>query len=689
MVNDHLNFKKEQIDRLFPFYILINQDLSIDSYGSSLQKLMPDGVGKSFLHCFYLVRPELPLTDFETAKSILNQLVVIRVFNDHKNTLRGQFEEINGSNQLLFIGSPWLNSMEQVKECRLNLRDFAFHDPLIDLLHVLKAQEIVTDDFKELLKKVNSQKNSLAENKKDLQQALEKLSESEKRWVFALEGSANGVWDYNLETGEVFYSEKLKELLGYLPHEAFENDLSTWQRLVHPEDQKNSMAQLELFLQGEADSYMNEQRAMHRDGTYHWYLNRGIIAGRNKEGFPNRIIGTAEDITDRKKIMLELVKAKEIAESSDKSKRTFLANMSHEIRTPMNAIVGLSEQLNNTQLSADQQFLTRIIFDAAKSMEVLIDDILDFSKIEEGKLKLENIEFDLCEMMERTVNMFQHKAHEKNISLYLECNPDVEEIVIGDPNRLSQIMMNIIGNAIKFTSEGAIHISCEIKKKDLNFQELLFVITDTGIGISEENLKDVFRDFHQEDQTIARKYGGSGLGLAITKSLVQLMGGKIEIQSRKNVGTSVLILLPLLLGRRSVTSPSEESREMVIDKNRFMGKNVLLVEDNRVNRIVASIILKKMGMNILEAENGLLALQMTESRKFDIILMDLQMPEMDGISASIALRNRGIQTPIIAITANAVPDELNQLFEKGINDFIVKPFAENKLLQKLQAHLTQ
>ena len=513
----------------------------------------------------------------------------------------------------------------------------------------------------------------------------EKLLESEKRWQFALEGTAHGVWDYNLETGEVFYSEKLKELLGYLPNDEFENSLNTWQSLVHPDDLLKSMEQLQLFLQGKADSYMSEQRAMHRDGTYHWYLNRGIIAGRNKEGVPNRIIGTAEDITERKNIMQELVKAKEIAELSAKSKRFFLANMSHEIRTPMNAILGLSEQLKKTYIKKDQQFLINIISDAAKNMQALINDILDFSKIEEGKMILENIDFNLKDLITRTLNLFLLQIQEKNISLTLDFDPHINEYVKGDPNRLNQALINVIGNAIKFTNEGYVHVSCKLILRSEQQQKILFTISDTGPGISQENLSKIFNDFYQEDQSIARRFGGTGLGLFITKNLIKLMGGEINIESQKDIGTSIYFSLTMELGK--VIHIDSQMNGYKIDYEILKGKKVLLVEDNKVNRIVVNIILDKLGVSVQDAENGIQALALLDTNRYDIILMDLQMPQLDGISTTGIIRSRGIKTPIIAITANAVADELEFLLKNGFDDYIVKPFEENKFLGTIQHYL--
>lgn len=513
----------------------------------------------------------------------------------------------------------------------------------------------------------------------------EKLRESEQRWIFALEGSSSGVWDYNLLNGDVFYSQKLKELLGYSADEPFENTINTWSKLVHPDDVDMANLQIQEFITGQRQTYENEQRAMHKDGSYHWYLNRAIIADKDEKGMATRLIGTVSDITNRKKNELELIKAKEMAEGSAKAKRLFLANMSHEIRTPMNAILGLSEQLRSSLLHPDQEFLINIINDAARSLQVLIDDILDFSKIEEGKLSLEYIDFDLHEQVRRIISMLLHKAQEKNISIRMDFDWKVAHIVKGDPNRLSQILINIVGNAIKFTREGYVLVTCRLQEAFDKKQLITFTVSDTGVGMTEESLGNIFTEFYQEDQSIARKFGGTGLGLSISKNLVELMGGDITIESKKNFGTQVHISIPFEVSEHKYLP--NVRMEDAINKKVFANKKILLVEDNKVNRIVASIILKKMNMKIDEAENGKVALYYTQENEYDVILMDLQMPEMDGITTTRIIRENNIQTPIIALTANAVHDELEELLDKGFNSYLVKPFEEKKLLLKIQEQI--
>lgn len=513
----------------------------------------------------------------------------------------------------------------------------------------------------------------------------EKILESEQRWIFALEGSSSGVWDVNLETRDVFYSPKLKELLGFKAEDPFEHNSNLWKNLIHPEDVEHTSREFKEFLIGRLPTFENEFRVLHQDGSYHWFLYKGIIANRNENGKASRLIGTMADITLRKINELELIKAKELAEASAKAKRTFLANMSHEIRTPMNAILGLSEQLSLTSLKDDQQFLVNIINDAAKSLKILIDDILDFSKIEEGKLQLENIDFDIHEQLKRTNSMLLHKAQEKNISIRLDFDWKIAPLVKGDPTRLSQILLNVVGNAIKFTQVGYVKVVCKLLEKSRGKQVVLITISDTGVGMSEESMKNLFKDFYQEDQSIARKYGGTGLGLSISRNLVSLMQGDIRIKSKKDFGTDVFITLPFELSEKSELVSDDEST--LINKSLFKGKRILMVEDNKVNRIVANIVLKKMEVQVDEAENGRAALYMLEENNYDLILMDLQMPEMDGITATSIIRANGIRTPIVALTANAVQEELEELLSKGFNSYVVKPFEEKKLLMKMQEYL--
>lgn len=393
-----------------------------------------------------------------------------------------------------------------------------------------------------------------------------------------------------------------------------------------------------------------------------------------------------EDITYRKNIERDLIIAKEAAEASARSKRRFLANMSHEIRTPMNAILGLTEQLLKTDMNRDQRFLSETISSAANNLLAVINDILDISKIEEGKVQLEFIQMNPTKVLERSINVLQHKAEEKGLNLKIALDKSLDQEVLGDPYRLNQILLNIIGNGIKFTDRGHVliegWIECRERKKLLRL-----TITDTGIGMDEAMKNNLFEEFSQGDQSFVRKYGGSGLGLSITRNLIKLMQGEIHIDSELNRGTTVHISIPYT----AIPDPgSQRDMHNRLQLPNLSGKKVLLVEDNKFNSLVASMILKKTGIETILCSNGKEAVEVLSSQAVDLILMDIQMPEMDGVTSTGMIRSElGVQTPIVALTAHALREEKDIYLEVGMNDFLPKPFTENELMGVLSKWIPQ
>ncbi len=419
-----------------------------------------------------------------------------------------------------------------------------------------------------------------------------------------------------------------------------------------------------------------------KSGETYWVKIHGQPVA-NEMGEVYRYFSIQEDITYRKQIEKDLIIAKEAAEASEKAKRKFLANMSHEIRTPMNAIIGLSEQLLKTSLNKDQQFFSETIHAAANNLLTIINDILDISKIEEGKLHLENIPMNLREVLEKSIQVLKFKAEEKGLNLTLDFDAKIHPYVIGDPFRLNQVLLNIIGNGIKFTQHGSVHIQCQIRQCTETMQVIDFNISDTGIGIDEKFVNNLFVEFEQGDQSYTRKYGGTGLGLSISRNLVQLMNGTIQFRSRKFAGTMVSITIPF----EKQATPSGEEKEQaaaVHDISVLKGKKVLLVEDNKFNSLVASLILKSARIDTLFAYTGTEALALLKQHVVDIILMDIQMPVMDGLTATSIIRNEmGIKVPIIALTAHALREEKSEYLGAGMNDFLAKPYTESQMVNVL------
>ena len=393
------------------------------------------------------------------------------------------------------------------------------------------------------------------------------------------------------------------------------------------------------------------------------------------------VSGIASDITDAVQNQRNLISALKRAESAEKHTQSFLANMSHEIRTPLNSIIGLSYQLLKSDLRQKEHGFVRTIHSASEHLLVLINDILDTSKIEAGKLGLDQTSFSLRELIQLMVDLLRQKAEEKNIKIITEIDPALFDQHIGDPHRLKQILLNLLTNAVKFTPKGLIRITCKVEEDEARQQAITLSIIDTGIGIEQEYVDRIFTKFSQEDKSTTRNYGGTGLGMFITKSLVELMGGSISVSSQKEIGTHVRINLSL---PKNLVPVIQLPVKSATDTSSLKGLHILVVDDNEMNRLVASTVLENHGIIVSEAVNGADAIRKLEKKHFDLVLMDLQMPVMDGLEASLKIRkDLALSVPIVALTASALNEESHRCLDAGMNDFIVKPFREEDMVQVL------
>jgi PAS domain S-box-containing protein len=416
-----------------------------------------------------------------------------------------------------------------------------------------------------------------------------------------------------------------------------------------------------------------------KSGIYKFYEFNAINL-KKKDGL-DALLLDCRDISQRKKDSQELMRAQ-------KAKELFLANISHEIRTPINGIAGMAELLSQNPTAEDQALYLKAIKSSAENLKVIINDILDISAIESGKLKLERINFNLEELLHSLVNGFHMQAHEKGISIHYTLDSNIPPIFIGDPVRLNQILINLVGNAVKFTHEGFIHISASLQQIKKTEYYLKFVVADTGIGIPQKKLKTIFESFSQADVSVTRKYGGTGLGLTIVKQLVEMQKGTIKVESKEDSGSTFTVIIPYSLGAIEATQSPVKAK--ALNKDFIKNTRILLVEDNDINRLYAGSILKMWGCLFDTAENGQVAVEKQKQNQYDLVLMDIQMPIMDGFEATRLIRNEEGQkgkVPIVALTANATKRDIDKCMAEGMNDCLTKPFTQDDLLKILNKHL--
>jgi PAS domain S-box-containing protein len=513
-----------------------------------------------------------------------------------------------------------------------------------------------------------------------LEHSTETTRESEKRFQLVTRATNDAVWDWNVNTGEIWWSENVHEIFGFR-RDQVETSLDWWMERIHAGDRGEVRESLQQFLGGDAQFWCGEYRFERGDGSYACVLDRGYVI-RAEGGDAARVIGSLMDVTTQKGTEQELQRAKDSAEAASRAKSEFLANMSHEIRTPMNGIIGMTELALDTELSPDQREYLVVVKDSAEALLTVINDILDFSKIEAGKLELYPEEFSLNRCLAETMKPLAVRAAQKGLELACDLGRDVPDRLVGDGGRIRQVLVNLIGNAIKFTEKGEVVLEVRNVSETPGEALLRLAVRDTGIGIPAHKQQVIFDSFSQADGSTTRKYGGTGLGLAISSQLVELMGGLIGVESREGEGSVFHFTVRCEL-------PAEGAEALhPLSEAALRDRRVLIVDDNGTNRRILEAMVTDWEMLPVSVESGPGALALLQraaetGAPFGLVLLDAMMPEMDGFTVAARMQDdpRTCGVPIVMLSSAGYHRTAADHREVGITAYITKPVSRDALQQ--------
>lgn len=658
MFEDNL-ISRSVFNKTFPFFFTVDYQLVIRDAGKSLLKVRKDIIQKSLLDVFEVVRPAVFDMSFKSLCESENKVFLLS-FNHLQDEVlfKAQVIILEKQRRVLFVGSPFLRELDELPLLNLSLNDFSISDSTVDMLQILQVNKMVNDDMQELNRRL-----------KIKEEKYRGLIEEAKEIIFTTD--LNGNFTYMNEVGikavglseedvlsssfsdlmDKQYVEKIKELGLQLMNKELD------------------VAYVEFPLKSQSEFWIGQNMTL-------------VNAGEVQNGFQ----GVGRDITEKINYEKVIVGEKEKAQIAAKEKSRFLANMSHEIRTPLNGIMGLTNLLLDTEISEKQKKYLSAITSSSETLMVVINDILDISKIDAGKLKIGAHSFSLKTCIAQLVEMLSVKAAEKGVKLQYLTDGQIPDFLMGDEPRLNQILYNVVGNALKFTQEGTvkINVTCsEVKDQLVNVE---IKVQDTGIGIHPDKLKHIFKAFGQVDENDTREFQGTGLGLTIASKLIGLHHGTIGVESEEGVGSTFTIVLPYKVFEEEDSEGRMDSPKLNSTDYNFKGIRVLLAEDNPVNQMVTKDLLVNKNSFVEVAENGQVALDKLESGEYDIVLMDMQMPVMDGYAAMQEIgRNLNLKAlPILALTAHVSAEERSKCIKNGASDYLSKPFKPSELFEKIQ-----
>jgi len=518
--------------------------------------------------------------------------------------------------------------------------------------------------------------------------AEEQLKQGAARLAEAQRIARMGSWEWDIATNRTIWSDELYHLFGIDP-QGYAATYEAFLEQVHPDDIEKIRGTIATCVRDDRP-FSFDYRLRTRDGGDRVFTSVGRLI-TDETGTPVRMLGIGQDVTEARRAEAELRVAKEAAEAASRAKSEFLANMSHEIRTPMNGVLGMTELALDTDLTREQRGYLGTVKSSAEHLLGVINDVLDFSKIEAGKLDLDPHDFRLRDDLGDTMKAMTLRAHEKGLELACHVAPDAPDLLVGDALRLRQILVNLVCNAIKFTARGEVAVDVRVDGESPDGIRLRFAVRDTGIGIPADRQAAIFHAFTQADGSTTRQYGGTGLGLAISTQLVGLMGGELAVESAAGIGSTFAFTVPFGRSSEGAFKPVTRGVDLeelpvlaVVESRRLQ---ILLAEDNEVNQELTVKLLEKRGHVVIVANNGREALSAMERGSFDAVLMDVQMPEMDGLTATAAIRegerSTGRHMPIVALTAHAMKGDRERCLAAGMDDYLTKPLRIVELVETL------